>query len=380
MGTDEVALRAMKASGLWHGSFNGTESTLQQLSPYVGKLKSGIVRAMIGYFTKPGEWVCDPFSGAGVVPLEALLMERKAAANDVNLYAYCVTRGKLEAPATYECAISRTLAMLSYVRSHWKDYDLRSVDCWVRSFFHRRTLKEVLAAFEYCRVKRDWFVAACLCGILHHQRPGFLSYPASHMVPYLRPLLFPREKYPELYGYRPLAERICHKVERAYRRPNRERSWTREDYCVRRRDARALPFHDASVDFILTSPPYYDALDYARDNRLRLWFLGEREWERVDRRLIGERKSYERDMEQCFREMHRVLKPGRNCVLIVGEVNRDGRTEDTGAVLGEIARRATGGGFALECVIEDEIPDIRRSRRGTKTTRVEKILVFNKGS
>jgi DNA modification methylase len=134
------------------------------------------------------------------------------------------------------------------------------------------------------------------------------------------------------------------------------------------------------MDFILTSPPYYDALDYARDNRLRLWFLGEREWERVDRRLIGERGSYERDMAQCFREMYRVLKPGGNCVLIVGEVSRDGRTRDTGAVLGELARRATGGRFALDCVIEDEIPDVRRSRRGTKTTRVEKILVLNKAS
>ena len=31
---------------LWHGSFNGRESTLQQLAPYVGKLKSGIAQGI----------------------------------------------------------------------------------------------------------------------------------------------------------------------------------------------------------------------------------------------------------------------------------------------------------------------------------------------
>ncbi len=378
METYEKALRAMKAAGLWNGSFNGRESSLQQLSPYVGKLKTGMVRAMIEYFTKPGEWVCDLFSGAGVVPLEALLMGRKAAANDVNPYAYCVTRGKLEAPATYEVAARRTLRMLQYVVKHWRDHDLRRVDDWVRSFFHPKTLKETLAAFEYCRKERQWFLAACLCGILHHQRPGFLSFPASHIVPYARKLLFPREQYPELYEYRSLAERVRQKVKRAYRRPNNGAGWTRNDYCVVRSDARALPFNDRSIDFILTSPPYYDALDYARDNRLRLWFLGEHDWRRLNTRLIQRHSSYEEDMEQCFREMHRVLKAGRNCVLIVGEVRRKGRTRDTGAVLGELARNATTGGFDLVCIVEDEIPDIRRSRRGTQTTRTEKILVLKK--
>ena len=35
-------------SSLWHGSFNGRESSLHQLSPYVGKLKSGMVTLHVG--------------------------------------------------------------------------------------------------------------------------------------------------------------------------------------------------------------------------------------------------------------------------------------------------------------------------------------------
>lgn len=376
----ESALLAMKAKGLWNGSFNGKESTLQQLSPYVGKLKSGTVAALIGHFTKRGQWVCDPFSGSGVVPLQALLMGRRAAASDLSIYAYCITRGKLEAPTCYDEASKQTRKMVKYVNRHAANYDLRSTEKWIRRFFHPLTLKETLAAFEYCRKRKDWFLAACLCGILHHQRPGFLSYPASHMVPYLRSELFPKDEYPELYSYRSLAERINKKVRRAYRRSQIHREWSATDYQIRRCNARDLLFNNESMDFVLSSPPYYGALDYARDNRLRLWFLGERDWHKLDRRLTAREAIYEKQMEQCLREIYRVLKPRRYCVLVVGEFQRNGKTRDTASVLSRLADRATGGRLSTDCLVQDEIPDIRRSRRGTKTTRAEKFLVLYKRS
>src|SRR6476646_3133190 len=85
---------------LWHGSFNGRESTLQQLSPYVGKMKSGMARVLVQLYSRPGDIVLDPFSGSGVVPLEAALGGRCAWANDLSPYAYVLTRGKLETPGS----------------------------------------------------------------------------------------------------------------------------------------------------------------------------------------------------------------------------------------------------------------------------------------
>lgn len=376
----ETALKRMQAQGLWNGSFNGRESSLQQLAPFVGKLKTGIVHSLIEHFSRQGDWVLDPFSGCGVVPFEALLLGRKAKANDLSPYAVCLTSGKLSAPATIDQAESRCEQLIDYVHDRWKLHDLRFVDSWVRLFFHPKTLKETLAAFEFCRSRRDWFLAACLCGILHHQRPGFLSYPASHMVPYLRTTLFPADKFPQLYTYRSLAERLRKKVKRAYRRANLPANWTQRHYEVIKRNARCLPLADNSVDLILTSPPYYDALDYARDNRLRLWFLGQRDWKALNRRLTTSNSKYEDQMRECLKEMHRVLRPGKFCLLVVGEVQRNGNTRDTGSVLGRLAHEVTSGGFVLDCVVEDSIPDERRSRRGTRTTRVEKILVLAKTS
>lgn len=376
----EAALRRMQQEGLWNGCFNGRESSLQQLSPFVGKLKTAIVHSLIEYFSRPGDVTCDPFSGCGVVPFESVLLGRRARANDLSPYAFYVTLGKLSAPLTLEQAESRCEQLIQYVQKRWKSHDLRCVDSWVRHFFHPRTLKEALAAFEFCRRRHDWFLAACLCGILHHQRPGFLSYPASHMVPYLRTALFPSEKFPEMYEYRPLAERLKKKVARAYRRPSLPANWLKSDYEVTMKNARALSFPDNSMDLVLTSPPYYNALDYARDNRLRLWFLGYRDWKKLQRRLTTSNRKYEEQMKECLKEMHRILRPGKYCVLVVGEVQRNGNTRDTAEVLGRLAHEVTSGGFVLDCVIEDSIPDVRRSRRGTNTTRIEKILVLAKTS
>ncbi len=372
------ALVRMKELGLWNGSFNGRESTLQQLAPYIGKLKSGIVRSLIRHFTKPGDWILDPFSGSGVVPLEALLLGRRAAATDLSIYGYCLTRGKAESPADIDDAVARTGRMLRYVERHKSDFDLRSVSEWVRSFFHPKTLREILAAYEFCHAKKDYFLAACLSGILHHQRPGFLSYPASHMVPYLRTQLFPREVFPHLYEYRPLAERITKKIHRAYRRSLIVKKWNRDSYDIRLADARRLPFECNSMDFVLTSPPYYKALDYARDNRLRLWFLGEPDWHKLEERLTTRVGTYESEMKQCLAEISRVLKPGSYCAMVVGEVRKNGKTRDTGTILGLSAHEASGGDLTLDSMLEDEIPAVRRSRRGTSTTRTEKLLVFRK--
>jgi len=375
----ESVLSELQTRGAWNGSFNGTESTLQQLSPYIGKLKTGMVRSLIEAFSAPGDWICDPFSGSGVVLLEALLLGRRAAANDLNIYAYCLTRGKAEAPRLYERASRHAEAVVSHVSKAWRDIDLRRVPNWVRQFFHPRTLKEALAAFEHCLRRREWFLSACLCGILHHQRPGFLSYPSSHLVPYLRSQLFPRSKFPELYGYRRLADRLLAKIRRAYRRVPAGPWWSENDYDVRMCDSRKLPFSDCSMDLVLTSPPYFGALDYARDNRLRLWFLGEKDWQALDHRLTARVGVYAEHMADCLRQIHRVLKPRKYGILIVGDVQGEGRTHDTGALLGALAERVTEGGLRLECVVEDRIPDVRRARRGTKATHIEKILAFRKG-
>ena len=155
---------------------------------------------------------------------------RRAWANDLNPYAHVLTRGKLEAPLDQKDALQRTLTALDMIEREAGTVDLSSVPDWVKEFFHPDTLREVITAFRLFLRNEDHFLASCLLGILHHQRPGFLSYPASHLVPYLRTEKFPRGSFPEMYGYRDLRSRLLSKVKRAYRRPKLPPNWEHRDY------------------------------------------------------------------------------------------------------------------------------------------------------
>jgi SAM-dependent methyltransferase len=362
----------------WHGSFNGRESKIQQLSPYVGKMKSGMARVLISLYSEPGDVVLDPFSGSGVVPLEAVLLGRQAWANDLSPYAYVLTRGKLEAPFRREHALTRAKELADFVEATSAEADSSHVPEWVKEFYHPDTLREVLVAFTYLWEQQDYFLMSCLLGIMHHVRPGFLSYPASHLVPYLRVKKYPPEEHPEMYKYRDLRSRIVAKVERAYRPPTLPLDWEQRRYRVWKANSMALPIQDRAVDAIISSPPYYGALDYARDNRLRLWFLGCEDWKELDSQLTASSQVYEEQMSVCLREMHRVLKPGKACILVLGDVERDGKTRRTAEVLAEMASRVTNSGLVAERIYDDRIPDIRRSRRNTRTTNFERIVVMRK--
>jgi ubiquinone/menaquinone biosynthesis C-methylase UbiE len=363
---------------LWRGSFNGRESSLQQLSPYVGKMKSGMAKALITLYSERGDTVLDPFCGSGVVPLEAVLQGRRALANDLSPYAYTVTRGKLEAPGSQRVALDRAKALANLAERQAASEDVSHVPDWIREFFHQRTLREVVVAFRLLREQGDHFVAACLLGILHHVRPGFLSYPASHLVPYLRTSKYPPKEFPDMYQYRDLRSRLVAKVRRAYRRHLLPVDWESRRYEVWCNNAMDLPIRDNSVDTVISSPPYFGALDYARDNRLRLWFLGCEDWKQLDASLTANKKVYIQQMSVCLQEMDRVLKPGRHCILVLGDVDRDGKTRRTAEILSDLASEVTDGSITTKQIYNDRIPDKRRSRRRTRTTKFERVLVMRK--
>ena len=363
---------------LWHGSFNGRESTLQQLSPYVGKMKSGMARVLVNLYSHLGDTVLDPFSGSGVVPLEAALAGRRAWANDLSPYAYTLTRGKLETPGNETVAIQRVKALVEVLKDRVASVDLTSVPEWVREFYHPDTLREILAAFRYLREQGDYFLTACLLGILHHVRPGFLSYPASHLVPYLRKAKYPPDQFPKMYAYRDLHSRLLAKVKRACRRAMLPVDWEQRQYQVWQTNSMNLPIDDEMVDAIISSPPYFGALDYARDNRLRLWFLGCEDWKELDASLTANSKVYLPQMSACLKEMDRVLKPGGHCILVLGDVERDGETRQTAEILANLAAEVTQNRLVVDTIYDDRIPDERRSRRRTRTTEFERILVMRK--
>jgi D12 class N6 adenine-specific DNA methyltransferase len=357
----------------WTGSAPKNESTLHQLSPYIGKLKSSIAASLVSQFTHAGDLIYDPFSGSGTVALEAWAANRSVIANDLSPYAYVVTRAKLFPPRSLQAALRSIESASGEAIRLRDDVDLRKVPLWVREFFHPETLREALAWTGVLKRRRSWFLLASLLGILHHQRPGFLSFPSSHTVPYLRAKKFPRHRFPKLYEYRSLRDRLEAKVARAFRRmPDLDFQVSR--LCRRRNAANLAP---ASVDAIITSPPYMRLLDYGRDNRLRLWFLGAQDWRSLDRIVSPNEEAFLTLMRDCFTKWKPVLKPNGFCVLVIGDAFSQVAQGDLPDVVSRIATEEIGG-YVRVCEHTEGIPNERRVRRGIMGSASETTVVLKR--
>jgi DNA modification methylase len=361
------------APSFWHKSCANTENTLHQLSPYIGKLKSSISNYLLKEYTRPNDIVLDPFCGSGTIPLEATILNRATISADASPYAAVLTQGKLFPPINHDVAINR-LEELLYVSRQITPPDLSIIPNWVRAFFHPITLQETVAFANVCKAEDEYFFLACLLGILHHQRPGFLSYPSSHLVPYLRDKKYPQQSFPQLYEYRQLADRIRAKVERAFRRNTHvlDSRLQREFY---QSDIRNLP-SIGLVDCIMTSPPYMNALDYHRDNRLRMWFLTGNDYNSFYSDKLTSGQSFLSSIESLCTIMGNSLKPGGCAILIIGEAVSRASSHPSSVINEIIMRKCTS--LSLVEIIVDTIPDIRRARRECRGTKSEHILIYKR--
>lgn len=358
----------------WTGSSASSESTLHQLSPYIGKTKSSMAGSLVLQFTRPGDLVYDPFCGSGTIALESWIGDRPVIAGDLSPYAYLLTRAKLFPYTSADAAMRDIEKAAITVKARRREADLRTVPRWVRRFFHAETLRDVVAWTTGLRQRRLHFLMACLLGILHHQRPGFLSFPSSHTVPYLRLKKFPPARFPELYAYRSVRERLEAKVRRALHRvPPLDFGIRRE--CFLRDSSHFMP--SRPVDAIITSPPYMRQLDYGRDNRLRLWFLGTPDWDGLDKRVSPGEVDFLGLMRRSFLLWRSVLKRGGVCVLVIGDACSRIQRGDLPELVSRMATEHVGG-YSLLYQHTESIPNERRVRRHIRGSMSETVLVLRR--
>lgn len=365
-------MRTNAAPVRWKHPCSSVECSLHQLSPYIGKLKSTIARELIERYSRRGELVVDPFSGAGTIPFEAALRGRRAFAADISPYAAVLTVGKLRAPRAVQVALQAASAALADAQVRPRP-DLRRIPRWVRQFFHPETLREALSFADVGRQRGNEFLMACFLGVLHHQRPGFLSFPSSHLVPYLRGKKYPREKYPSMYGYRALEPRLLAKIQRSYKRPPDGRP---SAATFVRSSVQELQLPEG-FDALITSPPYMNALDYGRDNRLRLWFINPDERWNEDNGLTRRREAFIEVMTALATKVQGGLRRGGHCVFVVGEESHRSYEGHPAEVVTSLMR-VHAPSLQLRQIVTDDIPDIRRTRREFRGVKTEHVLVYQR--
>jgi hypothetical protein len=213
------------------------------------------------------------------------------------------------------------------------------------------------------------FVLGALLGILHGHASYSLSVPCAHAFS-MSPSY--TKQYASSNGLvAPERDvRVCleKKLKRCLRRGMPEPVDGRVVKGSAMNAADLLPMLKGAVDIVLTSPPYLAAQTYAKDNWLRLWFLGY-DYKDIHPNYIETQsvETYCSQLTEAFRAIGRLMKPHGYLLCVAGNVRR--RRKRAGLVTVDRVCTATlmakvlaspEVGMELEGRIEERVPGIQR--------------------
>ena len=294
--------------------------------PYPARLHPKTARALIESLTQSGDTVLDPFCGSGTVLVESLIAARRAWGTDLNPLATALAKTKCRGatPSERKSLLEGAAYLREFAdeRRQAKAGPTRKYSLDERALFDIHVLLEldsIRAGIEGLPAgARKLTLQLILSSLLVK-----LSRKASDTVEEQAPRRF-AAGYPAKLFLRRTEEWVRQLSEFEAMSPARSRvydTWT----C----DARRLePIARASVDLIVTSPPYPGVYDYYAHHAMRLNWLSLKAGEFQSKELGAKRTLsrakdpaavWRRDLEDVFREFARVLKPGALACVVMAD-------------------------------------------------------------
>ena len=364
----------------------------------------------------PTSTVLDPMCGSGVVVRRALDSGHAGIGIDIDPLAVLMTRvwtskisQSIQPDLGLELAKRAKSLIGTDIELPWIDQDQSTVD-YIDFWFltpQREQIRALIAASRQLRGQRKNLVHLALSRIIVTKSKGAsVAADTSHSRPHR---VRTENDFDVFTGFTTSFERLLRIL-----RDSPVQSGAR----VRQGDARTLRcITTASVDAVVTSPPYLNAIDYLRGHKLALVWLGypnsrirevkslgvgvpgqrkgldaERLDEIVRLAIIGEPPAdirrmvmgYASDMRRCLKQTYRVLRRGGYAVYVVSNSVLRGSEIDTERIVSEAASDA---GFELEDRFTRDIPREHRYLPPPQATandqlaarmRTESVLRFRK--
>jgi hypothetical protein len=342
---------------------------LHTLHAFAAKFPPQLPRYFIESLTEPGEIVLDPMSGSGTAVLEASYLQRQAIAVDLDPLALMIVEAKTNSPspAAIDDAVQRVLLRAKGVSAKESDRQLESrFDARTHEFigywFTKEVTRSLMALILGIEGEEDErisnFLKVLFSSVIVTKSGGVSR---ARDLAHTRPHRVDDKKIPDPFiEFNKRASKAVAALSKSSNEWNHDAS--RASVRVMAGDARSLqrnPNNDQlaqiendSIDLIVTSPPYANAIDYMRAHKFSLiWFgypisdLSQRRrtyigYEtaqeilfattplvadmvakvaaRGDIHRANTLSQYFKDMWIAISEMHRVLKRGKALILVVG--------------------------------------------------------------
>lgn len=366
------------------------------LHAFAAKFPPQLPRVFIEGLTEKGETVMDPMMGSGTAIVEAFLCGRRAVGFDIDPLALMICRAKthpvdlLEATWAGKRVVSSAVKLLQRasrlepaMRERFSPASLEFINYW----FAKQSQRELMALL--LAIEREHFTPPLLdflkvvfSSIIITKSGGVSrAYDLAHTRPHLL------EGKPYKDAIKVFEARLNKSAALLSQLPSNGKDVEIQQYDCRRR----LPLGDDSVQLIVTSPPYANAIDYMRAHKFSLVWFGEdidslstlrstyigsektveadtlglpgsvcrviQELETADNKKSRVLAKYFTDMRLALYEMFRVLEPGRCCIVVVGPSTMRGQTIKTHELLGDIGSEI---GFATVETAERKLDRNRR--------------------
>lgn len=355
----------------WDYPESDTQYLTHNIHRYSGKFIPQIASRAVELLTRPGELVVDPFCGSGTTLLECAQRHRRAVGVDLNPLAVLIAKVKTTpVPSALldklVCMLRGELSTLgggggfplfeASDESSDADarHDARLSHEWYRKWFQPHVLLDLIRIDRaVARISEEPLRNIALVAfsdILRRSSNAHSGYP-NVMFDKNAP-----EKSAPIRPFLKALERIAGMVATL---SGVDAEWS--GVRVVHGNAGELPFDDATVDAVVSHPPYIGSIPYAEYGALSLQWLGT-DPRQLDGDLTGGRRQssrvvarFEDGYGKMLQESARVLKPGRHAFVMVGNPVVRGEVIDLAAMTLSLASKA-----GLELVARTERRGVNR--------------------
>lgn len=295
---------------------------------YPAKYIPQIPRYFIEKYTNEGDWIYEPFLGCGTTLVECKLLNRNGIGIDSNPIATLVSKSKTQNLTSKEIKIIEefNLHLESIVKSHNDNFYTLNEHLNVTVFDNKDHWFQDNVQIEISFIKHlinkiknqsiSTFLSVCLSSIIVEvsNQESDTRYASKNKN-------IQNFKTIEIF-----LKKSNMMIERISEFSKLSSNSQIEIYTQSSESVKFIK--DESIDLVVTSPPYANTYDYYLYHKSRMNWLGY-DFKSVQEIEIGSRdkhssKKLEIDnflssLDNCFREVSRVLKKNKHAVIVIGD-------------------------------------------------------------
>lgn len=276
-------------------------SSVHGIFPYRGKISAIDARQLIHQLPQQGT-LLDPFCGSGTIVYEAQKWGLHAIGIDNNPIACILSKAKTQ-PVD---KLKTILHVQELIRKGKSLNQPLKMNPWPIKFFHPKTAEEIMRIHSFESEMLDYELAAFYGAIALTARACNHYQWSSNSV---GKLILP-QLYVDFY------EKFLSKVKKHIKYVDGNIPAKIHQY-----DSRRLSeiIGESSVDFVYTSPPYFNALDYTSYYSRIIYEIEGFDRKGLKRNLIQHFSEYAEDMKTVLAELRNITTKNATIVFVVGD-------------------------------------------------------------